>query len=148
MTRNLKLSLKWSKIELPLFLKLSALQSLRICRFLGSDPTVLSATGRTLGITRSLKPLPVFRDVFLAHQRHKAWETYHGNRWCSYRKTGLWRKCMKIIITGFFTVNLAYVGMVPIHTHSAVASSSCLVKSSKHQMMTLQLHCGQGSSVL
>lgn len=55
---------------------------------------------------------------------------------------------MKIIATGFFSVNLAYVGRDPIHTHSAVASFSCLAKSSRHQVMTVQLHRGQDSSAL
>lgn len=103
--------------------------------------------GRTLGITRCLKPLSVFWDVLLAHQRQTAWETYHGNRWHSYREIGLIKEFDEDNINRLLQCKSGTC-RVPIHTHSAVASSNCLVKSSRHQVMTAQLHCGQGSSVL
>jgi len=72
-----------------LLLELSALYNLKICRFLGSNLLVLSARGKALRIIKSVKPLSAFRGVFLVHQRHTAWETYHGNRGCKYRKIQL-----------------------------------------------------------
>lgn len=54
-----------------------------------------------------------------------------------------------IITTGFFKVNFAYMCVCSLHARILLAaSSSCLVKPSRLQVMIVYRHYGQESSVL